>query len=105
VAVGEGSGIMAKVFTWDTGNSAGEMVGHTKRILSCAFKTRPFRIATASEDMRTIFYAGPPFKLDHSNATHTNFVNCLRYAPDGSKYVSVGSDKKIQVSGNIRRDG
>lgn len=50
---------MAKVFTWDTGNSAGEMVGHTKRILSVAFKhTRPFRLVTASEDMRTIFYAG-----------------------------------------------
>jgi WD40 repeat protein len=89
---------MAKVFTWDTGNSAGELVGHTKRILSCAFKqTRPFRIATASEDMRTIFYQGPPFKLDHSNSTHTNFVNCLRYAPDGTKYISVGSDKKIQM--------
>lgn len=41
---------------------------------------------------------GPPFKLDHSNNTvHTNFVNCVRYAPDGSRIVSVGSDKKIQV--------
>ena len=74
------------------------MVGHNKRVLSCAFKpNRPFRIVTASEDMRTIFYAGPPFKLDHSNATHSNFVNCIRYSPDGSKYASVGSDKKIQV--------
>ena len=59
VAVGEGTGMMAKVFTSDTGNSAGEMVGHNKKILSCAFKpTRPFRIATAAEDFRTIFYAG-----------------------------------------------
>ena len=98
VAVGEGSGMLAKCFTWDTGNSVGEMVGHNKRILSCAFKpNRPFRIVTSSEDMRTIFYAGPPFKLDHSNSTHSNFVNCIRYSPDGSKYVSVGSDKKIQV--------
>jgi WD40 repeat protein len=53
VAVGEGSGIMAKVFTWDTGNSVGEIVGHAKRILSVAYKpSRPFRIMTSSEDQR-----------------------------------------------------
>ena len=97
VAVGEGSGMMAKVFSWDTGNSAGEMVGHNKRITSVSYKpTRPFKIMTGGEDMRTLFYAGPPFKLDHSNATHTNFVNCVRYTADGLKVVSVGSDKKIQ---------
>lgn len=89
---------MAKVFTWDTGNSVGEMVGHNKRILSCSFKqSRPFRIFTASEDMRTIIYAGPPFKLQKSfSDVHSNFVNCIRYAPNGSSVVSVGSDKKIQ---------
>lgn len=115
-AVGDGSGMvscvtclscyspdelclqMAKVFTWDTGNSVGEMVGHNKRILSVAFKqSRPFRIFTASEDMRTIIYAGPPFKLQKSfSDVHSNFVNCIRYAPNGSCVVSVGSDKKIQ---------
>ena len=89
---------MAKVFTWDTGNSVGEMVGHNKRVLSVSYKpSRPFRIMTASEDMRTIFYAGPPFKLDHSNPTHSNFVNCVRYAPSGEKIVSVGSDRKVQL--------
>jgi len=98
VAVGEGSGMMAKCFVWDTGNSAGEMVGHNKRILSCAYKpSRPFRIMTASEDMRTCFYAGPPFKLDHSNNdSHKNFVNCTRYSADGTKLASVGTDKTIQ---------
>ena len=97
VAAGEGSGMMVKCFLWDTGNSVGEMVGHNKKILSVAYKpSRPFRIMTGSEDMRTLFYAGPPFKLDHSNAPHTNFVNCVRYSTDGTKIVSVGSDKKIQ---------
>lgn len=47
--------------------------------------------------MKTIFYAGPPFKLDHSNSCHTNFVNCIRFSPNGEKAVSVSSDKKIQV--------
>jgi WD40 repeat protein len=138
------------VFTWDTGNSAGELVGHTKRVLSGAFKPqRPFRIMTASEganfeilfmgivcylllnlfcivyvpDMRTVFYSGPPFKYTHSNPSHSNFVNCIRYAPNGIVVnsclfsarrfnvllnfcqfigdfaVSVSSDKKIQLYG------
>ena len=25
---------------------------------------------------------------------HSNFVNCVRFSPDGSKFVSTGSDKK-----------
>lgn len=38
---------------WDTGSSVGEISGHGKKILSCDFKqTRPFQIATASEDMQ-----------------------------------------------------
>eukprot|EP01035_Chromulina_nebulosa_P021017 gene21017-27235_t len=103
VVVGEGSGMLAKCITWDTGNSVGEMVGHNKRILSVAYKpTRPFKIITGSEDMRTIFYSGPPFKLDHSNSTHSNFVNSVRYSSDGSKIISVGSDKKIQLYDGVK---
>ncbi len=98
VVVGEGSGILVKCITWDTGNSAGEMLGHNKRVLSVSYKpTRPFRIMTASEDMKSLFYSGPPFKLDHSNSCHSNFANCVRYSPDGLKVVSVGSDRKIQM--------
>jgi WD40 repeat protein len=97
VAVGDGSGQLAKVFVWDTGNSVGEMVGHNKRVISVSYRpTRPFRIFTASEDMSTIFYAGPPFRLDHSNRCHTNFVNCVRFSPDGNHAVSVGADKKVR---------
>jgi WD40 repeat protein len=98
VASGDGSGILVKCFAWDTGNSAGEMLGHNKRVLSVAYKpTRPFRIMSGSEDMRCLFFTGPPFKLDHSNSTHSNFVNCVRYNSSGSKVVSGGSDKKIQL--------
>lgn len=40
-------------------------------------------------------YEGPPFKFKHSNKVHSNFVNCVRFAPDGETFVSVGSDSKI----------
>lgn len=93
-----GSGISMKTFTYDTGNSLGEMVGHSKRVTTIAYKpTRPFKIMTGSEDMKTAFFAGPPFKLDHTNSNHTNFVNNVRYSPDGTVVASVSSDKKIQL--------
>lgn len=25
---------------------------------------------------------------------HSNFVNCIRFSPDGTKFISVSSDKK-----------
>ncbi|TYZ67270.1 hypothetical protein PybrP1_001477 [[Pythium] brassicae (nom. inval.)] len=97
VAVGDGRALMARVFMWDTGNSLGEIVGHQKRILSVDYKpTRPFRIMTASEDFNVCVYEGPPFKFKQNNSgLHANFVNCVRYSPDGAFAVSVGSDKLI----------
>lgn len=50
-AVGDGREIYGKVIMWDSGNSVGEISGHTKKANSCAFKsTRPFRICTGGED-------------------------------------------------------
>ena len=49
---------------WDSGNTTGELSGHTKSINSVAVKqSRPMKVATASEDFTTIFYEGPPFKF------------------------------------------
>ncbi|CAN0179247.1 unnamed protein product [Laminaria digitata] len=97
VCCGAGSGVNARAFMWDTGSNLGEVVGHTKRVISCDYRQkRPYRVITASEDSRTIFYQGPPFKMDHSNNDqHTNFVNCVRFSPDGSKIATCSSDKKI----------
>jgi WD40 repeat protein len=95
IAVGDGRSLMARVFMWDTGNNLGEIVGHQKRILSVDYKpSRPFRIMTASEDFNVCVYEGPPFKFkQNNNNLHNNFVNCVRYSPNGDFAVSVGSDK------------
>ncbi|VAH71329.1 unnamed protein product [Triticum turgidum subsp. durum] len=80
---------------WDSGSTVGEFDGHSKRVLSCDFKpTRPFRIVTCGEDFLANYYEGPPFKFKHSIRDHTNFVNCIRYSPDGTKFITVSSDKK-----------
>lgn len=39
-------------------------------------------------------YEGPPFKYKATQKAHSNFVNCVRYAPNGDTVVSVGSDSK-----------
>ncbi|XP_010243809.1 PREDICTED: actin-interacting protein 1-2-like [Nelumbo nucifera] len=96
VASGDGKGkSFVRAFMWDSGSNVGEFDGHSRRVLSCAFKpTRPFRIVTCGEDFLVNFYEGPPFKFKLSHRDHSNFVNCIRFSPDGSKFISVSSDKK-----------
>lgn len=49
---------------WDSASTVGDFDGHSKQVLSCAFKpTRPFRIVTGGEDFMVNFYQGPPFKF------------------------------------------
>ncbi|GMH67137.1 hypothetical protein TrST_g14097 [Triparma strigata] len=91
-----GSSFHCRCILWDTGNNAGEFVGHNKRATTVAYRQqRPFRIMSGSEDMKCVFYAGPPFKRDSESQTHTNYVNSIKYSPDGELIVSVGSDKKV----------
>ncbi|GMI03323.1 hypothetical protein TrRE_jg11615 [Triparma retinervis] len=52
---------------------------------------------SGSEDFKTVFYAGPPFKREGEAQVHSNYVNCVRFSPDGEAIVSVGSDKKLCV--------
>lgn len=40
-----------------------------------------------------IFFSPPSLK------DHDQFVNCVRYAPDGSKFVSAGADGKVGHAG------
>ncbi|XP_006815647.1 WD repeat-containing protein 1-B-like [Saccoglossus kowalevskii] len=95
VAVGDGREKYGNVFMWDTGTTVGEIIGHSKAINSVDFKSsRPFRIVTASEDNDSNFYEGPPFKFKHSAKDHGRFVNCIRYSPNGDRYLTGGADGK-----------
>lgn len=96
VASGDGKGkSFVRAFMWDSGSNVGEFDGHSRRVLSCTFKpTRPFRIVTGGEDFIVNFYEGPPFKFKLSHRDHSNFVNCVRYSPDGNKFITVSSDKR-----------
>eukprot|EP00929_Paragymnodinium_shiwhaense_P074606 TRINITY_DN38192_c0_g1_i1.p1 TRINITY_DN38192_c0_g1~~TRINITY_DN38192_c0_g1_i1.p1 ORF type:complete len:660 (+),score=155.24 TRINITY_DN38192_c0_g1_i1:64-2043(+) len=98
VAAGDGKEVRAVALLRDTGSKTGEVGGHSKAINSVAFRNqRPFRVMTGGEDMLVAFHEGPPFKFGRSHTLHTNFVNCVRYSPDGEWAVSAGSDSTLNL--------
>lgn len=95
---GEGRESSAVVINWDTGTSCGNLSGPVKSCNQIAIKqNRPFRLAIVSEDYSTSFYEGPPFKFLSQVHNHNNFVNCVRFSPDGTKFVTAGADGKCFV--------
>lgn len=98
IAVGDGKERHGHCFTADSGNSVGEITGHTDVVNAVAIKpTRPYKAATVGDDGNLVFYNGPPFKFAFKNDKHTNFVQDVKFSPNGEYLVSVGSDKKIVI--------
>ncbi|KAL8207615.1 UNVERIFIED_CONTAM: WD repeat-containing protein 1 [Gekko kuhli] len=97
-AVGEGREKFGAVFLWDTGSSVGEITGHNKVINSVDIKqTRPYRLATGSDDNCAAFFEGPPFKFKFTISDHSRFVNCVRFSPDGNRLATASADGQIFV--------
>lgn len=99
IAVGNGSDTFGHCFTFDSGNSIGEISGHSSQINSVAIKTtRPYSAFTVGDDSNVVFLKGPPFKFNQSNKTvHTNFVKMVKFSPNGKLAASVGVDRIIAL--------
>ncbi|KAI0472598.1 WD40 repeat-like protein [Xylariaceae sp. FL0804] len=99
IAVGDGRERFGHCITADSGNSVGEVSGHSKVINSVAMRPmRPFRAATVSDDMAMCFLHGAPFKFNSKSAgLHKGFVLGTAFSPDGNTLVTVGADKRIQL--------
>ena len=98
IAVGDGKEQFGRCLTADSGNSVGEITGHSKVINAVAVKPqRPFRAATVGDDGNMVFYHGAPYKFADKSAQHKGFVLGTAYSPDGSIFVTVGADKQIQL--------
>ena len=97
IAVGDGKERFGHCITADSGNSVGEISGHSSQINSVSIRQqRPLRAATGSDDTSLVFYHGAPFKFNTSLRGHHNrFVYGVAFSPDGSTLVSVGADRKI----------
>lgn len=96
--VGGGREKYAAVFLWDSGSTVGDLSGHSKPINSVDIRQqRPYRLAIASDDTCASFFKGPPFKFDFTLREHDQFVNCVRFSPDGCRFATAGADSKINV--------
>ncbi|KAH3674310.1 hypothetical protein WICPIJ_009589 [Wickerhamomyces pijperi] len=96
IAVGNGKERYGHAFTWDSGNSIGEISGHSAQINAVDIRSvRPYRAATVGDDSALCFFQGPPFRFEVSAREHTNFVKDVKFSKDGAHLVSVGMDKSI----------
>lgn len=99
IAVGDGRERFGACITADSGNSVGEVSGHSKVVNSVSLRQqRPLRAATVSDDGSMCFLHGAPFKFaGKANDLHKGFVYGTAFSPDGSLLVTVGADRRIQL--------
>jgi WD40 repeat protein len=99
IAVGDGRERFGHCITADSGNSVGEISGHSSVINSVSIRQqRPLRAATGSDDSSMVFLHGAPFKFANKvSGMHKGYVYGVGFSPDGSTLVSVGADKRIQL--------
>lgn len=99
MAVGDGRERFGHCITADSGNSVGEVSGHSKVINSVSLRQqRPLRAATVSDDGSLCFLHGAPFKFASKAAgLHKGYIYGVAFSPDGSSLVSVGADRRIQM--------
>ncbi|KAI9882799.1 MAG: hypothetical protein M1823_005447 [Watsoniomyces obsoletus] len=97
IAVGDGKQRFGHCITADSGNSVGEISGHSAVVNCVAIRQqRPLRAATGSDDTSIVFYHGAPFKFNTSlRGQHNNYIYGVGFSPDGANLVSVGADRKI----------
>ncbi|QSL64907.1 hypothetical protein MERGE_002211 [Pneumocystis wakefieldiae] len=98
IAVGDGNERFGHAFTFDTGNSIGEISGHSEIANAAAIrKQRPYRAVTVSDDASVVFYHGPPFFYNNISRYHKKYVHDVAFSPCGNFFCTVGGDSKIII--------
>jgi WD repeat-containing protein 1 (actin-interacting protein 1) len=111
IAVGDGKQRFGHCVTADSGNTVGEISGHSAQVQAVSIRQqRPLRAATAGDDKNVVFYHGAPFKFNTiaGRGNHTNFIYGVAFSPDDSQLVSVGGDRKVWLydgkTGEVKSD-
>ncbi|TVY43972.1 putative WD repeat-containing protein [Lachnellula subtilissima] len=99
IAVGDGRERFGHCITADSGNSVGEISGHSSAINTVSIRQqRPLRAATGADDSSMVFLHGAPFKFaTKMGGLHKGYLYGVGFSPDGNCLVSVGADRRIQL--------
>ncbi|KAH8820946.1 quinon protein alcohol dehydrogenase-like superfamily [Xylogone sp. PMI_703] len=99
IAVGDGRERFGHCITADSGNSVGEISGHSAIINTVSIRQqRPLRAATGADDSSLVFLHGAPFKFATKiGSLHKGYLYGVSFSPDGNQLVSVGADRRIQL--------
>ncbi|TVY29560.1 putative WD repeat-containing protein [Lachnellula hyalina] len=99
IAVGDGRERFGHCITADSGNSVGEISGHSSAINTVSIRQqRPLRAATGADDSSMVFLHGAPFKFaTKMGGLHKGYLYGVGFSPDGNHLVSVGADRRIQL--------
>lgn len=97
--MGDGREKYGHCITADSGNSVGEISGHSAVINAVSIRQqRPLRAATGADDSSLVFLHGAPFKYANKlGGLHKGYVYGVGFSPDGNHLVSVGADRRIQL--------
>jgi len=114
IAVGKGNSSYGSAFRID-GGSSGEVhslsqddvhanvTGHSPlngyvTLNAVAISpNQPSRAVTVGDDSQMGFYLGPRYQWKSKQHKHTGFVSDVTFSPDGTRIVSVGEDRKINL--------
>ncbi|KAI1109001.1 WD40-repeat-containing domain protein [Nemania sp. NC0429] len=104
IAVGDGREKFGHAFNI-TGGKVGEVTGHSKVINAVAIRptertVRAISAVTVSDDSSVCFLGNVPSPLhfqSKADGLHKGFVLGAAISPDGSKLITVGADKRIQL--------
>ncbi|EAS35630.3 actin cortical patch component [Coccidioides immitis RS] len=97
IAVGDGKQRYGHCISADSGNTVGEITGHSQSINSVSIRQqRPLRAAAAGDDKTLVFYHGAPFKYHTGHRdNHSNYIYGVAFSPNGDNLISVSGDRRI----------
>ncbi|CAI4215081.1 unnamed protein product [Parascedosporium putredinis] len=120
IAVGDGRERFGHCITADSGNSVGEVTGHSKVVNAVAIRQqRPLRAATVSDDGSMCFLHGAPFNqlvtvgadkkiqfydgktgevtFSIGEGEHTGSIFSVSWSQDGKKLVTASADQTVKL--------
>lgn len=87
----------AAIYSADTGELIGEMIGHADEVESAIFSADGRLVATASYDQKIMLWGTKDFQPIRTLEGHNGAVLSIAFSPDSSVLVSGSADETVKV--------